>query len=544
MREYEYQFAPIERPLLPGSPYSPAHPAWRRAVYSGIAFATAITATLGNALVSTNTSTIAGSLGEYVAVVAILPAFYVAVNATGNLSIVKARAQWGIPAITHAALVLYAVVALLQLLFPNLALAFAVRAASGLSAAALISVTIFYLFQVFPPKLRPAALVIGIGFTQLGTPLARLFPVELLAQHHWQNLHLIELALPLTILALMNAFPLPPSDKTKAFQPLDFATIALLVPAMLLICTVISAGRLSWWTDTPWLGWTLAAAVPLLATAILIEVRRDKPLLHLEWLGTGVILRFVAVALLMRMALAEQTYGSVGLLTASGLNNEQLRLLFIIVLGAMVLGIATAVLTLRPHGLREQVIVAALSIALGAWLDSHATNLTRPPQLYLSQALIGFGTTLFIGPALAFGFLRMLERGVDYFVTLVVFFSTTQNVGSIAGAALLGSYQFMATRAHAFALAEHLTSTDPQVVARIQTGSQLLANSVSDPGQQLAQGSALLVQAQSREATVLAFNDVFGFVALLAFGTALFVLCLVLRDAWRARRQVSKEVRA
>jgi hypothetical protein len=364
-----------------------------------------------------------------------------------------------------------------------------------------------------------------------------------LAQHHWQNLHLIELALPLAMLALMKTFPLPPSDQAKAFEPLDFVTIVLVVSAMLLICTVLSEGRVYWWTDSSWLGWTLAASVPLLAAAILIESNRERPLLHLEWIGTAVILRFAAVALLMRLALAEQTYGSVGLLTSSGLNNEQLRMLFVIVLAAMLIGIATAVLTLHPQRLRQQVIVAALSIAWGAWLDSHGTSLTRPHELYLSQALIGFGTTLFIGPALAFGFIRMLERGPAYFVTLVVLFSTTQNVGGLAGSALLGSYQFIATRAHASALAEDLSAADPQVVARIQTGAQLLGGSVSDPGQQLAQGGALLAQAQAREATILAFNDVFSFVALLALATAFFVLWLVLRDLWRARRHAPIEVR-
>ncbi len=544
MSQVEYQFAPAERPLLPGSPYSPMHAAWRRGAYAGIAFMAAITATLGNALISTNVPSIAGSLGEYVAAVSILPAIYVAMNATGNLSMVKARIQWGIPAVTHSALAVYALAALLQLVFPNFTFALGVRAASGLCAAALITVSVYYLFQVFPPKLRPAALVIGIGLTQLGVPLARMFPVEVLARNHWQNLHLIELALPLVMLALMNAFPLPQSDRSKAFEPLDFMTIALAVAAMLLLAAVLGEGRVYWWTNAPWLGWALAAAVPLFAAAILIEALRRNPLLHLEWIGSGVILRFAAVALLMRLALAEQTYGSVGLLTASGLNNDQLRMLFVIVLGAMLLGIVTAVLTLHPNRLRQQVIVAALSIALAAWLDSHATNLTRPPELYLSQALIGFGTTLFIGPTLAFGFLRMLERGASHFVTLVVLFSATQNIGSIAGSALLGSYQVIATRAHASALAEHLTGADPQVVARIQTGSQLLAGSVSDPGQQVAQGGALLAQAQAREATVLAFNDVFGFVAVLALATAVFVLCLVLRDLWRARRPVSSEVKA
>jgi hypothetical protein len=349
----------------------------------------------------------------------------------------------------------------------------------------------------------------------------------MLAQHHWRNLHLIELAIPLAVLATMQAFPLPPSDKSKAFAWPDFVTIALLVPAMLLIAIVLSVGRVYWWTDTPWLGWALAMAVPLVAAAVIIERNRSKPLLFLEWMGSAGILRFAAVAMLVRIALAEQTYGSVGLLASSGLNNEQLQTLFLIVAGAMLLGVVTAGLTLREHTVREQVIIAALIIACGAWLDSHATNQTRPQELYLSQALLGFGTTLFIGPALAFGFLRMLQRGPAYFISLVVLFSSTQNLGGLAGSALLGSYQVIATRAHLSALTEHLVGTDPQVIARLQ-----------------AQGIAGLSQSAAREAAVLAFNDVFRFVALLAVATALFVLFFVLRDLWRARSQVPQEVSA
>lgn len=527
MREPEYQFTATERPLLPGSPYSPAHPPWRRGAYACVALVCAVAATLGNGLISTNVPSLAGSLGEYVAAVTLLPAVYVAMNASANLSVVKARIEWGIPAVTQGLLGVYALAALLQLIFPNFAFAVITRAANGLSAAALITVAIYYLFQVFPPKLRPVALVVGIALIQLGVPLARLFPVEMLAQHHWRNLHLIELAIPLVVLATMQVFPLPPSDRGKAFELRDFVTIGVLVPAMLLIAIVLSAGRVYWWTDAPWIGWALAAAVPLLAAALVNEGGRSKPLLYLEWLGSAGILRFAAVALLVRIALAEQTYGSVGLLASSGLNNDQLRTLFVIVAGAMLLGIATAALTLRPHTVRQQVIVAALIIALGAWLDSHATNQTRPQELYLSQALLGFGTTLFIGPGLAFGFLRMLERGPAYFVSLVVLFSSTQNIGSLAGSALLGSYQVIATRSHLAALTEHLVAADPQVVARLQ-----------------AQGGAQLFQAAAREAAILAFNDVFRFVALLAVATALFVLCFVLRDLWRARNPVLEGVRA
>src|SRR5215470_2844337 len=121
MAQVEYDYTPAEHPLLPGSPYSPVHVPWRRAVYACLGLVAAITATLGNALISTNVTAIAGSMGEYVAAVSVLPAIYVAMNATGNLSIVKARAQWGIPAVTHGALIVYALAAGLQLVFPNFA---------------------------------------------------------------------------------------------------------------------------------------------------------------------------------------------------------------------------------------------------------------------------------------------------------------------------------------------------------------------------------------------------------------------------------------
>jgi MFS family permease len=221
MGQPEYQFTPAEYPILPGGPYSPTHAPWRRVAYASVACVTGIAATLGNALISTNTSSLAGSLGEYVATVTLLPAIYVAITSSGNLLLVKARIHWGIPAVTQGVLAVNALAALLQLIFPTFALAVVSRVTSGLTAAALVAVTIFYLLQVFPPKRRPAALVVGIGLTQFGIPLARLFPVEMLAQHHWRNLHLIELAIPLAALAVVSAAAEQPWQGFRARSGLD-----------------------------------------------------------------------------------------------------------------------------------------------------------------------------------------------------------------------------------------------------------------------------------------------------------------------------------
>ena len=508
----------------------------RRVGYAAVAVLIAVVATLGNAVVTVNIPSLSGALGVTLAEASVLPAAYVAMNVCANLLLIKARQQFGIPLITHALLALYAGAALLQLVIPGYGMALVVRGVCGMAAAGLVTMVIYYLLQVAPPAKRAAALVVGISLTQFGSPLARLLPVEMLALNGWQGLALFEAGLAFAGLAAVLRLPLPPSDKSPAFEPLDFATVVLVVPGITLICAVLGAGRVLWWTDTPWLGWALAVALPLLAAALLIEHYRSRPLIQTRWIGALDIARFAVVALLVRLALAEQTYGAVGLLTSAGLLNAQLHSLFGVVLVAMALGLGITLAALTPSRIPYFVIAAALLIALGAALDSQATNLTRPAQLMGSQALIALGSILFIGPALAYGFLRMMERGPSHLVTFIVLFGATQNLGGLAGAALLGSYQVVSARAHATALAERVLPLDPLVAARLQAGAQGLAGVITDPLARTAQGARALGQALTREANILAFNDVFRLVAALAILTALYVTYILIFNTIRRRR--------
>jgi hypothetical protein len=532
----DYQFAPEDHPLIPGSPYSPLHPFPRRVCYALIALLLGITSTTGNALVTVNIPNLAGTLGLYVYQATLLPAIFVAMNACSNLVMVKSRIQFGIPATVRTFLILFACTALLQFVIPNFAAAVVQRASSGLMAGALTSLTIYYLFQVIPRR-KPVAIALGVSIGQFGLPIARMIPVDLLAMHDWRGLHLIELALVLSSLAATTLLPLPPSDLSKSFERLDFVTIALVFPAMLLLSIVLSLGRILWWTDTPWLGWALAAAIPLFAAAIALERHRKNPLVHFEWLGSSIILRAGATALLVRTALAEQTYGSVGFLTAGGLDNDQLHLLFLFVLISMVLGALTAAVTLTPERIPFQVIAASLLIALGAWHDSNSTSLVRPPELYWSQALLGFGTTLFIGPSLAYLGLQMLKRGGSHLVSFVVLFSVTQNVGSLVGSALLGSIQFFSARLHATSLSEHLIAGNPLVAERIRHGVVVFSGVIGDPILRGAEGAGLLGQSLATEANTLAFNDVFRVVMWMALATAAYLSYRVVVDRIRERRE-------
>lgn len=538
--DHDYEFRPEDRPTFPGGPFSPPHPPLRRLAYAAVGLWIGATATFANATVTVNVSNLSGEYAAYVAELSWLPAIYVAANSCANTMLVKARTQFSMPSVMRALLVVYVAVAAMQFLVTGFAAEAVVRFLSGVVAGGMTTTGIYYLLQAVPPKARAAALVTGLGMTQLGTPLARLLPVDLLSAQGWFGQHCIELATGLTTLTLITLLPLPPTPRSRIFQPLDFVTVAFLLPAVLLICGVINRGRLAWWTDTPWLGRDLAIAIPLLAAAIAIEAGRERPLIRIGWLGTREFLGFIAIALLMRLALAEQTYGAVGLLTLGNLDNDQLRELFGWVAVSMLGGIVACVLTLSERALPKQVIVASLAVAAGAWMDSHANNLTRPAQLYLSQSLIGFGTCMFIGPTMAHGILKVVRLGPDYLVTLVVIFSMTQNIGGLVGSALLGSYQTVATRAHSRELADRMPAGDIQVANRVSGATRALQATLADPGLRAQQGGASLAASITREANVLAFNDVFRFVWRLALGTGLLVFLLTSTAAiWPARRAPS-----
>ncbi|OAN58491.1 hypothetical protein [Sphingomonas sp. TDK1] len=536
MVERSYIFAPEEHPLFPGAPYSPRLSFGNRCVYALSAMVLAMASGLGNALITTNLFSMAGNMGLYVAEANLLLAVFVAFNATANLLLVKARIQFGIPACMHAILGTLILGEVIALCFPSLGTTILARAISGVASGGLTTLGLYSVFQVFPLRLRPAAVIVGFSLPQLAIPLARMVPLESVASDHWAGVHWIELALALAAWALTTLLPLPPTDRSKAFQPLDALTIVLAMAGMLLGCSALAFGRFYWWTDAPWLGWMVAGSLLLLGLVLWIEDRRAQPLLQIRWFGTADILLIAGIALVVRIALTEQTYAAVGLLALGGLTNDQMHGLFAVVLVAMIGGIALAAWLAQPDRLLPMMLVSALVIALGAWLDTHSTSDTRATQLYLSQSLLGIGTVLFLGPALLFGIAHVRGRGPTYLVSFVVLFSTTQNLGGLAGAALLGSVQTIRARVHAGILSDALPTGSPLAAQRIAASDAQIAPVLPDPAAAAAQAGARLGSALQAQANILAFNDTFWVVTLLALALAAFLaLFILVQEARRLR---------
>jgi MFS family permease len=511
-----YRFKPHERPTLPGSPYNPDHPAARRLGYFAIGWLLGITSGLGNALVAVNLNFAQGTLGLYSDEATWLTAAYYMTYVTSNLLLVKYRQQFGLSSFIRYILIAYAASTLFHLFVHGFWTSVMVRAVSGIAASGLTTMGILYLLQSMPAPKRLLGIGIGIGVPQLATPLARALSPGLLEWGDWHTLYLFELGMALASLAAVSALPLPPSEREKVFEPLDFLTFGLFAPGMALLIAVLSEGRIEWWTGREWIGWALAAGIALIAAALVVEHRRASPLLDIRWLGTRQMLRLILVASSVRILLSEQTFGSIGELNLFGLINDQLVVLNLIIVAASVAGIATAVLTLRPNNLPLPITVATALVAVGAFMDAGSDSLTRPENFYLSQGLIGFASLLFLCQAFIIGIARMLLAGARNFISFVVLFNISQSVGGLAGTALLGTFQVLREKFHSHELVQRIVLTDPLVAARVRAGAGSVAGVLGDPSLQGGEGVAILAQQVAREANVLAYNDVFLLAGVLA----------------------------
>ena len=511
----EYSFAPQERPLLPGSPATPEHPPARRVVYFAIGTLLGLTGGLSNGLLIANLPQIQGSLGLTSVEGAWLTAIYTMTSVCMSLLLIKFRQQFGLQRFIRASLIGFLTVTVLQVLVHSYEVELIVRGAAGIVGSGLTTLCFFYIMQAMPASARMAGMIIGFGLAQVALPLARVISPLLLVNGEIQNLFVFELGLTLLCLGAVALLRLPPSERIKAFEPLDFLTFAIFAPGMALLCAVLALGRIVWWT-TPWLGYAVAAAILLIGTALLIEHNRANPLLNTRWMRTRNILRFIAIVAIIRVLLSEQSFGSVGLLTVVGMTNDQLVGLNAVVTIATVAGIAAGVLTLNPKDLLWPVVASGAIIAIGAFLDAHATNLTRPSSLYLSQALIGFAALFWMGSATMVGVLRALARGPSHIVSFSAVFGMAQSIGGLAGGALLGSYQIMRERFHSQVIVETLNATDPIVAQRLQQLSGAYARTLGDPLLRGTEGGVLLAQQVSREANILAYNDVFFMIGVVA----------------------------
>ncbi len=495
-----------------------------------------LTQGLGNNLFAGNVQAIQSAFGATTSEAAWLTAAYASTSITASLLLFKLRTQFGLRLFAKLGLMLFLAVSLAHLLVNDLRSAVALRAVAGFAGAPLNTLAILYMIELLPqPKKLTVGIALGLIGAQVAVPVARLVSPGLLEIGLWDQLNTLELAMAVLSLAWVYLLPITPPPRAQAFDLVDAVSLPLLVTGLGLLAVVLSLGRWYWWFEAPWLGACLAGGLAALALLVAIELNRERPIIDLHWLSSADMILFGGSMFLARFVLSEQTIGAVGFFQNLGLLNEHMRGMFLVILAATLAGFIGVAFVNRPENRPAIHAVALALIATGAWMESQGTSLTRPPDVYLSQALVAFGGAIFLPAATGWSFAHTLRAGPQYLTSFFAVFVASQNLGGLLGAAMLGTLVTVREKFHSSQIVENLTLGDPLVAQRIAQHGAAYARVLGDPALRGAEGSVLLAQVATREATVLAYNDLFLVVAAVA---ALCLLGLLLHQsvAWLGRR--------
>ena len=531
--------APAMPSPAPAAPPVPMPmPVWKMLLYFSSSVILFLTQGLGMNLALANLNQLQGTLGATSTEAAWLSAAYMAPTASLALLLMKIRTQYGLRNFAEISIACFAVASVMNVFVSDLHSALVVRFLSGAAAAPLSTLGFLYMLEIFEPAKK---LTVGISLalmnTTLSAPLSRLISPYLLDFGQWHGLYMLELALALIVFPIIYLLPLTPVPRAKVITVADIGSYILIAIAFGGLAVVLSLGRIYWWFEAPWLGWTLAASIVCMTLSVVFELRRENPLIDLRWLLSHGMLHFTAVLLVFRLIASVQSSITVSLFQTFNLQYDQTMTLYWIILGASVLGGFTCA-ALMKHGWMSFIhIVALLMMAVGCFLDSTITSLTRPEQLYVGQALLAAGTALFLPPAMATGFKAALTKGPNYVLSFIVIFLFTQSIGGLMGSAAYGTLVTLREKFHSNVMVEHAVLTDPLVAQRISQLSAAYGKVITDPALLKGEGVNLFAQQIAREANVLAYGDAFfagGVLALLALAALLVHLSFL-----RLRRLVA-----
>ncbi|NKJ34203.1 MFS transporter [Rhizobium sp. SG570] len=507
----------VEANAVPAAP--PPMPGWKVPLYIAASVMFFLTQGLGLNLAFANLTQIQGTIAATTTESAWLSAAYMAPNVSLAIALVKIRLQYGVRNFAEVSILGFIVASMLNLFVSDLHSAIVVRFLSGIAGAPLSTLGFLYMLEAFEPaKKMTVGVSLAMTNTLLAAPITRLVSPSLLDYGEWRGLYTLEMALALLVMPIIYLLPLTPPPRVKVIVLGDIFSYLLVAIGFGCLAVVLSVGRLYWWLEVPWLGIVLAIGIASLTAAVVVDLRRSTPLIDVRWLLRPEMLHLTGILLVFRLIAAEQTSVVVTFYqNAVGLLYDQLSMLYWIILVFSVIG-GLICAVLMTYGLSWQIQFVALALmGVGSLIDSQVTNLTRPEQMYLSQAMVAAGAALFLPPSMSVGFKAALSKGPAYLVTFFVIFTFTQSVGGLIGSAFYGTLIIIREKFHSAVLTERVLLTDPHVAERVSQLSSSYGKVIGDSAILKGEGLALLGAQVSREANMLAYGDAFLVAAVIAF---------------------------
>ena len=412
-------------------------------------------------------------------------------------------------------------------LAPSLPFLITFRVIQGACGGGLQPLSQAILLESFPPEKRGQAM----GFWALGIVVAPMLgPVAggwLTDNYSWRWVFYINVPIGIIALLLTQAFVFDPSYLRKEKTGIDYWGIGLLVLGMGSLQIMLDKGQEDDWFSSQFIAVLAVLAVLGIAGLIIRELKAEHPIIDLSVFRY----RSYAVGTFLMTAIGFVLYGSTVLLP----------LLMQEVLGYTA---THAGITNLPRGLASFLFMPVIGFLVGK-VDSRkllALGFLGTAYAMYQISLFSLDVTswdfwwplVFQGAGLGLIFVPLTTVTNDpvpkeRMGNATSIFNLMRNLGASIGISMVETLQVRKQQMHVNILAQHVTSTNPLAQQMLRRMTAFFVSRGASPASASKQAYGAVWGMVLRQATMLSYNDVFRFLAIMFL--VLFPLIFLMRKA-------------
>ena len=402
-------------------------------------------------------------------------------------------------------------------LAPNLPVLIAARVLQGIMGGGLLAKAQAILFETFPKREQAAAqgffAIIVIAGPTIGPTLGGYLTTN--ASWRW----IFYINMPIGIGAVLMCMAMLPADQpVKTKTPVDWTALALLATGLGCLQTVLEEGQSDQWFDSMFIVAMSAAAALGLALFIHRQLHSEAPIVDLRVLRYRSLWAGSLLSIVVGMAL----YGAIFAIpifaqTMLGYSAQQTGMLLLpsALCSAAMMPIASKLL--GKFDPRVLLVLGMLVMIASMRALGEISPETGEANLFWPLIIRSVGTALMFLP------LSMATMGPipKHDISAASgFYNLTRQLGGSIGVALLSTLLERREAFHRAVIVEKLSSSDPQVLARVGAyANKFLALGYVGPDA-TARAHKLLDLGVSTQAAVLSFGDCF-------WATSMLIACTI-----------------
>ncbi|ETW98619.1 MAG: hypothetical protein ETSY1_18015 [Candidatus Entotheonella factor] len=423
-----------------------------------------------------------------------------------------------------ACLTLFTIASIFSGLARSLEMMILMRTLQGLGGGALIPMAQAIMLEVFPEEEHGMAMAVFMMGVVLAPAMGPVLGGWLTDAYGWPWIFYINIPIGVISILLVMAFLKESAYLQQGLSRIDVVGIILLVVGLTALQLFMEQGERRDWFESNFVIAMAVLALVGLTALVIWELRVEEPIVNLRVLKNLPFLGGIAMGLIFGLT----TFGSIFMLPLflQQLQGYSVMDSGLIQMPRMLIVVAVAPIAGRLYGKLDSRLLAAIGTAvmMAGYLDMSRFTLEVGWQRMLPGLLLTGGGMAFLFSVLSAATMRTMPPAL--LTAAAGLFTLSRRIGGNIGYAFVANQISHRSTFHETRLVDHLTPYDSNTMQALDGLTGRLAVYGLPPGVAEQGALKLLDGAVVRQATMMAYNDVFWMMGMMFVVTFPFVLLL------------------